>query len=247
MDANARKLVGRGHGEEAAVKKLLQADKLAWDPKSKLLVGTESHLKMDEAVRPNEKSAIFENSVEQCMEFAMRYFRDVRKKLGAKHGGFGQDWTLQINPAAEFAAIADGKAAKAGYTAFRNGSTTPPRAGDVLSLQSPLKGDGSPPRHFHIAMISDVYKKGRAWFVRCYEANVPRQTRFADVKKHYNDLPVKVVDGKFTIGRVPTSQRGYTTDMDVVAWLHPLSERALPGAAAEGVKTAGHGRVGVLK
>ena len=152
-----------------------------------------------------------------------------------------------MRPAAEFAAIADGSTQKAGYTAFRNGSRVPPRAGDVLSMQSPLKGDGSPPRHFHIAMVSDVFQKGRDWFVRCYEANVPRQTRFTDVKKHYNDLPIQVVDGTFTIGRVPTSQKGYTTDMDVVAWLHPLPERALPGAPAGAVKTAGHGGVGVLK
>lgn len=190
----------------------------------------ESHIGIDETIRPRDKSAIFENSIEQCMEFAMRYFREARAKFGLQGGGFGEDWTKQYNIANEVKAIADGKLAKPGWTAHHNGGKVPPKAGDVISMQSPPNGTDAPPRHFHIAIVSDVFKKGRRWFARVYEANVPRQVNHPDIAKHYTNIPMRIKDGKFTLARVETSKQNYFTDMDVVGWLRPGKDKALPDA-----------------
>lgn len=48
-----------------------------------------------------------------------------------------------------------------------------------------------------------------------------------DVKQHYAEIHLDVKNGKFTLDRVLTSKQGYTTDMDVVGWIHPLKEKAL--------------------
>ncbi|MDB5099030.1 MAG: hypothetical protein JWM80_3451 [Cyanobacteria bacterium RYN_339] len=228
LDAGAKHLVPKA-GLQGALKKLLEKDMVAWDAKTQQFIATASHIKIDEAVRPADQSKIFDGSIEQCMEFVMRYFRTVREKFHAKDGGFGADWTMQYNIADDVKHIADGSLKKPGYVAFRNGGAVPPRAGDVLSMQSPVVGDAKP-RHFHVALISDVYQKGRRWYAKVFEANVPYHINVQDVKKHYAEIPLKVHNGKFELDRVRTSLKGYTTDMDVVGWIHPLKEKALPGA-----------------
>lgn len=228
LDAGAKRLLPK-QGVQGALKKLLEKDAIAWDAKTRQFIATSSHVKIDEAVRPADKSAIFDNSIEQCMEFVMRYFRTVREKLHKPDGGFGADWTLQYNIADDVKHIADGSLKKQGYVAFLNGGAVPPRAGDVLSMQSPVVGDAKP-RHFHVALISDVYQKGRDWYAKVFEANVPYHVNLPDVKQHYSEIPLNVKNGKFTLDRVKTAAKGYTTDMDVVGWIHPLKEKALPGA-----------------
>jgi hypothetical protein len=240
MDENARRISGIPKGAatriagDAAVSKALERDVMAFDPKTRQLVGTESHVAIDRTVRPVDQSAIFDKGiVEQCMEFVMRYTRTLRAKFGKPDGGFGADWTMQYNIADDVRNIADGKLTKPGYTAYHNGGTVPPRAGDVLSLESEVLQTLSPPRRrFHVALISDVYHNGRNWFAKVYEANVPFHVNEADISKHFTDIPLHIKDGKFTLGRVHTSQKGYGIDMEPVGWIHPLADKALPGAEA---------------
>ena len=80
-----------------------------------------------------------------------------------------------------------------------------------------------------LGLLGDVYQKGRDWFARVYEANVPRQVNHPDIAKHYTNIPMAIQDGNFTLARVKTSEQNYFTDMDVVGWLRPGKDKALPG------------------
>lgn len=242
MDDNAKKLAGIPKGavaslaSDAAVKKALARDAIAFDPATRQLVGTASHIPIDRSVRPADQSQIFPGVVEQCMEFVMRYCRTIREKLGKPDGGFGADWTQQYNLSDDVRNIADGALKKPGYTAYRNGGSVPPRAGDVLTFESKVLETLSPPRkRFHVALISDVYQRGRNWFVKVYEANVPFHVNDPDINHHFTEIPLKVRNGQFSVDRIRTSQKGYGIDMDAVGWIHPLQDKALPGAE----KTAG--------
>ncbi len=176
-----------------AVVGAFEKDEITWDPALKKLIRTESALTIDESVRPKDVSPEFENSVEQCMEFVERYFRTEMAKSGRKTGSFGEDWPSQHNIADEVRAMASGAKPVEGYSAYLNGQGLPPRAGDVLSLES-AADQGTPASEFHVTV------KG----------------------------------GKWTLQRVMTSQRGYSTDMDIVGWIHPTGKKALPGTTADG-------------
>lgn len=246
-DANARKLLGdssQGARDDAPLLQLMQQDRIAWDKSAKKLVGVASSVAIDESVRPNDTSKLFDDSVEQCMEFAMRYFRTERDQAGAKDGGFGQDWKTQYNIAADVRGIANGSRPKSGYNAFLDGGTVPPRAGDILSLESPHK-PGKKAENFHVCIVSKVFQQDQQWYVRVYEANVPFQVNDPDVKKHYEDLPMDVVNGHFKIRQVPTASKGYATDMNAVGWIHPLESKQLPGAVARNDAPVGGRLIGV--
>jgi hypothetical protein len=224
----------------------LTRDTVAWDAAAQQLIATESSLDVDRTVKPLDKSPLFgDTSVEQCMEFAERYFRTQMKKAGRASGSFGEDFPVQHNIAPEVKALASGKVRMAGYSAYLNGGSVPPRAGDIVSMAAP---DGE----FHVAIISKVFRKDGNWFARVFEANVPFNTNDPNLDHHFEDLPMKVDNGRFTIAPAETSAKGYGMDMDVVGWIHPRGDKALPGAdeatVPAGSKPAGQalGRVGRL-
>lgn len=241
MDDNAKKVLGadglklsRGSKgvSDLPMQQALESDDVAWDDKAKKLVGTASGIDMDESIRPADHSKLFDSGIEQCMEFARRYFSEERAKTGSKDGSFGADWKGQYNIAGDVRGLANGESKVDGYNAFVNGGTVPPRAGDVLSMESP-HADGEKPPNFHVCIVSKVFRQDSQWFVRVYEANVPLQVNDPDVKKHYEDIPMKVKNGTFTLDRAATSKKGYETDMDTVGWIHPTKPKALPGAVAK--------------
>lgn len=203
----------------------LSRDYLAWDHRTHRVIATQSQMPVNRAIRPHDESDVFD-SVEQCMEFVMRYFRTEMQNTGRMHGSFGEDWPEQRNIAAEVRQMAEGKLRKMGYTAYLNGGSVPPRAGDVLSLEAP---DGE----FHVALVTKVHHKDGKWFVRVFEANVPFNTNDPEIAHHFSELPMEVKNGRFKILSAKTSEKGYGMDMDVVGWIHPLGEKALPGAAAK--------------
>ena len=239
MDASVQKvLAGKPtvEAERRALNRLLVKDAVAFDAANGKLVATASHMRIDRHVRPLDHSAVPGwTTVEQCMEFVMRYCRTVRRKLGFRDGGFGGTWKKQYNLAVDVEAMANGTLKKRGYAAHLNGGAVPPRAGDVLAMQGPVPAPGQN-RRFHVALVTDTYKKGPQWYARVYEANVPYHQNPKAVAEHLSEIPMTVQDGRFTLARVPTGAKGYVTpegkpvDMDPVGWIHPDASKALPGA-----------------
>jgi hypothetical protein len=234
MDDNVRRQLGANAAEgadDAAVMAGLEQDTIAWDDKTRKLVATASEIAIDESVRPFNQSPHFDSGVEQCMEFAIRYFKDVMKKNNRFEGSFGTDWTVQYNISDEIRKIASGRLKKDGYTAYASGGNVPPRAGDVVVFETP-KAQWDTAHEFHVAIVSKVFQRGGQWFGRIYEANVPLGSNDPDISRHYEDVPLTVRNGTFTFDRLDTSAKGYKSDMDCVGWLHPLGMKALPGAVA---------------
>ncbi|MDB5097297.1 MAG: hypothetical protein JWM80_1718 [Cyanobacteria bacterium RYN_339] len=234
MDENVRRQLGASAADgadDAAVMAGLEADTIAWDDKTRRLISTASDVPIDESIRPFSESPHFGSGVEQCMEFAIRYFREVMQKAGRFEGSFGTDWTTQYNMSDDIRRIASGRVKKDGYTAYLSAGTVPPRAGDVVVFETP-KDQQSTAHEFHVAIVSKVFQRGGQWYGRIYEANVPLGSNDPDVSNHFEDVPLTVRNGTFSFARLDTTAKKYKTDMDCVGWLHPLGMKSLPGAVA---------------
>lgn len=245
MDDNVRRMLGANANEgadDAALEAGLENDTIAWDDKTRKLVATASEIQIDESVRPFSESPHFGSGVEQCMEFAIRYFREVMQKANRFEGSFGTDWTVQYNISDEIRKIASGRLKKDGYTAYASGGTVPPRAGDVVVFETP-KDQWDTAHEFHVAIVSKVFQRGGQWYGRIYEANVPLGTNDPDISRHFEDVPLTVRNGSFSFDRLNTTAKKYKTDMDCVGWLHPLGMKALPGAVVLNDTPASGGRV----
>lgn len=159
------------------------------------------------------------------MEFVQRYFAEARARQG-KHGpSFDVDFGVQHNLAGELRQLAASQLKIPGYQGFLNGGLTPPRAGDVLVAESP---DGT---EFHVALVTAVEPVGAAWQVTIYQANVPYGTNARRYEDHTEQRTLVASATGWQLERLPTARAGYGSDMDVVGWLHPEGDKALPGAA----------------
>lgn len=202
----------------------LVRDEVSIDPITRALIANRSRLVIDTSIMPKDRSSSFD-TVEQCMEYAMRYFKESRSRSGLPGGSFDVDFGSQHNLTNEVRNMAAGTFKKPGYSAYLNGSITPPRAGDILAAEAP-SGE-----KFHVAIVTDVQREGEQWWVTVLQANVPFNRNSPDVAGHLQRLPMTLVDGQWIMAPLPTSRYGYGEDMNVVGWIHPDSQKALPGAA----------------
>lgn len=202
----------------------LVRDEVSIDPKTRALIANRSRLALDSSIMPKDRSPKFD-SVEQCMEYAMRYFHESRAKSGFTGGSFDVDFGSQHNLVNEVRNMAAGTLKKPGYSAYLNGGITPPRAGDILAAQSPSG------LAFHVAIVTEVQREGDRWFLTILQANVPLNTNGRDLAEHLQKVPLQLENGTWTIPMLPTSRFGYDEDMNVVGWIHPDTQKALPGAA----------------
>lgn len=202
----------------------LVRDEVSIDPQTRALIANRSKLVIDSSIMPKDRSSNFD-TVEQCMEYAMRYFLESRTRSGLQGGSFDVDFGNQHNLTNEVRNMAAGTFRKPGYSAYLNGSITPPRAGDVLAAESP-SGE-----RFHVAIVTDVQREGEQWWVTVLQANIPFNSNSHDLPGHLQRLPMVQENGQWTMPPLPTSRFGYGEDMAVVGWIHPDSQKALPGAA----------------
>lgn len=202
----------------------LVRDDVSFDPRIREIIANRSRLDLDASVVPSDKSSSY-GTVEQCMEFVQRYYLEAREHVGLMGPSFDVDFGLQHNLAGEVRQLAAGQSQKPGYQAYLNGGLTPPRAGDVLSAESP---DGE---EFHVALVAGVDKVGDRWEVTVYEANVPYGQNSKRIQDHLEKLTLDHQDGRWKLTAFQTAKAGYDANMDVVGWIHPEASKALPGAA----------------
>lgn len=203
----------------------LVRDQVSFDPRIREIIANRSKMDIDRTIRPRGKSASF-GTVEQCMEFVMRYFQEARVNAGLPGKSFEADFGPQHNLADDLRLMTSDPSLRQGYTGHLNDGMTPPRAGDVLVAES-LNGE-----EFHIALVTEVSPRGGHWEVTVYEANVPFNTNGPRVEDHLHTLQMTNRNGTWTMPALPTSRQGYDSDMFVVGWIHPEGDKALPGAAA---------------
>ncbi|HEY9857811.1 MAG TPA: CHAP domain-containing protein [Stenomitos sp.] len=223
----ARTLIDANHDGKIANEELLEGlvrDQVSFDPRVREIIANRSKLDLDRSITPKDKSAAF-GTVEQCMEFVMRYYKESRAKAGLSGGSFDTDFGPQHSLADELRLMASDPSRKPGYSGFLNNGMTPPRAGDVLVAES---ADGE---EFHIALVSEVNHRGSQWEVTVYEANVPFNTNSPRLEDHLHKYPLTNNNGTWEMPALPTSKQGYGNDMFVVGWIHPEGDKALPGAA----------------
>lgn len=167
-----------------------------------------SAVRLDPNVQPRAKSTLpgYENGVEQCGEFAFRYFRSQ----GKGYPTLGQPLFF----------LQSGKdhngGARPAFGRFMNGTTEPPRAGDILVCKGPRPGQ------FHTAIIEKVDDEG----VHVFQSNVPHNWRGG---KHVKAVyPLVLRNGVYKMPPLPTSQAGYRDDFAVTGWIRPTGRDALP-------------------
>lgn len=202
----------------------LVRDQVSIDPKTREIIANRSRMAIDTALMPKNQGNF--GTVEQCMEFIMRYFRESRGKMGRGGPSFDQEFGNQHDLAGDVRQLASGRLVKPGYDGYLNGSITPPRAGDILAADNPGTDE------FHVALVTAVEPRGYGWEVTVFQANVPFNTNGARLEDHLQKLPLRYDDGHWTLPALPTSHLGYNGDLDVVGWIHPEGDKALPGAAA---------------
>lgn len=227
VTAAARQAIDTNRDGKVTNEELLEGlvrDQVSLDPRVREILANRSRMEIDRAIAPRDKSASF-GTVEQCMEFAMRYFRESRAKAGKSGSSFDADFGVQHNLADDLRLMASDPSLKGGYNGYLNDGTIPPRAGDVLVAES-LNGE-----EFHIALVTEVVPKGSQWEVTVYEANVPFNTNASRPEDHLHKLPLTNHNGTWSMPALPTSRQGYSNDMFVVGWIHPEGNKALPGAA----------------
>lgn len=205
----------------------LAGDRVFFDPVTRRVTANRSRIPVDASVFPKDRSDRFD-TVEQCMEFVMRYFHEERAKEGLGTSSFDSDFGggRQYNISSEFRSIARNPGSRSGYAAYENGQTVPPRAGDVLVAESTSSAE------FHIALITAVEPKEDGWEVSVYQANVPYNSNSHKLEDHIQKFPMEFKNGRWTLPVLPTSRYGYDADMEVVGWLHPYGNKALPQAMA---------------
>jgi peptidoglycan hydrolase-like protein with peptidoglycan-binding domain len=169
-----------------------------------------SEIEVDPQVQPRRHSTIpgYEDEVEQCGEFAFRYFRSQ----GKPYPTLGQPYNFLMTGKDE-----QGRE-KPQYQRVLNGSETPPKAGDILVAKGPRPGQ------FHTAIVTKV--EGDK--VHVLQANVPYNWQGS--QEIEGTFPLRFEDGQYTMPDLPTSQKGYNNDYPVVGWIHPTGDDALPGA-----------------
>lgn len=225
---SARTLIDGNHDGKITHDELLEGlvrDQVSFDPKVREIISNRTRLEVDRSIVPGDKSASF-GTVEQCMEFVMRYFRESRAKAGLTGSSFETDFGPQHSLADELRLMANDPGRKPGYAGHLNNGLTPPRAGDVLVAES---ADGE---EFHIALVTEVNHRGGRWEVTVYEANVPFNTNSPHPEDHLHRLPLTDDNGTWEMPALPTSRQGYANDMFVVGWIHPEGDKALPGATS---------------
>lgn len=228
VTSDARQLIDSNHDGQVDREEVLEGlmrDQISFDPKLREIIANRSRMPIDPAIMPRDQSATF-GTVEQCMEFAMRYFKESRAKAGMTSASFNVDFGRQHDIADEVRLMANGKLDRPGYDAYLNGGITPPRAGDILSAESPRGHE------FHVAVVTDVEPKGDRWEVSVFQANIPFNVNSHDLQDHIQTLPLDYQNGRWTMPPIPTRAYRYGEDMNVVGWIHPEGDKALPGAAA---------------
>jgi hypothetical protein len=201
----------------------LMKDQIAIDPKTREIIANRSLMAIDSNIMPKQHGQF--GTVEQCMEFVMRYFRVARQEAGEATASFDTDFGKQHNLADTVRQLAAGTLDQPGYDGYLNGGITPPRAGDILSAENQATDE------FHVALVTNVQKQGNQWYVTVYQANVPFNNDSPNLSDHLQKLPMTYQNGKWVIQPLNTSQEGYKGDMAVVGWIHPEDDKALPGAA----------------
>lgn len=208
----------------------LVGDQVSLDPNTRRILANRSRLPVDATILPGDHSQYVE-SVEQCMEFALRYFKESRAKAGLPGTSFDADFGEPHNLADETRQLASGAATRPGYDAYLNGGITPPRAGDILVLESARA------TMYHVAIVAGVERRGDRWVVQVYQANVPYNVNSPRFSDHLEDLPMTYTRGKWTMAPyrygwdLPKLHTSYWENILVVGWIHPKGEKALPGAA----------------
>jgi peptidoglycan hydrolase-like protein with peptidoglycan-binding domain len=165
---------------------------------------------IDPALLPRAHSTIpgYGNEVEQCGEFAYRYFTAQGKHYPTQ----GQPYDfLMTGKGAFYTASGLTYREMPQFERHFNGDGDPPRAGDILVAKGPRPGQ------FHTAIVTRVDGEG----VHVLQANVP-----------YNWQGGKEIEGVFaldgsTMPPLPTSQKGYNNDYPVIGWIRPTGEDAL--------------------
>ncbi|MCC7386770.1 MAG: CHAP domain-containing protein [Deltaproteobacteria bacterium] len=175
-------------------------------------VAATSEIALDLSIVPRARSTLpgYGRSVEQCGEFVYRYFR--------AHGHAYPDYPTLGQPA-EY--VASGSY-KPSFPAFRNGSHTPPRAGDILTFRGPPMSG-----LYHTALIYKV----EADAVWVYQANLPIGNASPIAADHTMKLPLlRTPEGRFVMPKLESRKLGMSGDVDVVGWIHPTGQSRLPGA-----------------
>ncbi|MDB5101628.1 MAG: Cell wall lytic [Cyanobacteria bacterium RYN_339] len=176
----------------------------------KALNPVQSEIQVDPNTQPRAHSTIpgYGDSVEQCGEFAYRYF----KAQGKNYPTQGQPYDFMMTGKGAFYTSAGlTYREQPQFERHLNGGAEPPRAGDILVAKGPKPGQ------FHTAIVTRVDGEG----VHVLQANVP-----------YNWIGGKETEGVFPLDgthmpALPTSQKGYNDDYAVVGWIHPTGEDAL--------------------
>lgn len=224
---SARTLIDGNRDGKVTHDELLEGlvrDQVSFDPKVRGIIANRSRMEIDRSIRPGSKSAAF-GTVEQCMEFVLRYFKESRAKAGMPGSSFDTDFGPQRSLANDLRLMAADPSVRSGYKGHLNIDLTPPRAGDILVAES-MNGE-----EFHIALITEVNHRGGQWEVTIYDANVPFNTNSPRIEDHLRKLPLTFANGTWSMPALPTSRQGYDNDMEVVGWIHPEGSKALPGAA----------------
>ncbi|MDB5099470.1 MAG: hypothetical protein JWM80_3891 [Cyanobacteria bacterium RYN_339] len=177
--------------------------------------GSESEIELDASIQPRNRSTIpgFERSVEQCGEFAYRYFHTLHKGYPTQ----GQPYEfLKTGQGVFFTANGPVRKAMPQFERNFNGGAEPPCAGDILVAK------GARPGEYHTAIITKV-QDGQ---VHVLQANVP--LNYCGGREVQAAYPLESRNGKHTMPPLPTSKKGYKDDFQVVGWIRPTGADALP-------------------
>jgi hypothetical protein len=177
--------------------------------------GIASEIEVDPSIQPRNRSTIpgFERSVEQCGEFAYRYFHTLHKGYPTQ----GQPYEfLRTGLGVFFTANGPVRKPMPQFERNFNGGDVPPRAGDILVAKGPRPGE------YHTAIITKV-ADGQ---VHVLQANVP--LNYHGGREVHACYPLEVRNGKYTMPALPTSKKGYRDDFPVAGWIRPTGADALP-------------------
>ncbi|MDB5099958.1 MAG: hypothetical protein JWM80_4379 [Cyanobacteria bacterium RYN_339] len=182
----------------------------------------------DAAILPADVSPFFKNAqgaptVEQCMEFVLRYFQERRAKLGALGPTLEAAFKVQHDLQPEILGLADASRPIPGYAAGLNGGLTPPGPGAILAA----KGPGG----FHTAIVLGVERTPQGFEATVFQANVPLFTNGPTLADHLERLTLRYEDGRWLLPPLKTGAQGYPGDMAVVGWITPDAAHGLPEAA----------------
>jgi peptidoglycan hydrolase-like protein with peptidoglycan-binding domain len=191
------------------------AASLADRPTTTAIATPDSEIILDPKVQPRNRSTIagFGDQVEQCGEFAYRYFQSQGKKYPTQ----GQPYEfLKTGKGVFFTANGPVEREMPQFERHFNDGTVPPRAGDILVAKGPRPGQ------YHTAIVTKV--QGNR--VHVLQANVP--LNYQTGKEIHAEFTLELRDGKAHMPPLPTSQKGYRNDYPVTGWIRPTGDDALP-------------------